>query len=452
MSALYIDVSQYNGKINWNMVDADGVFIRVAYRGYSAGVIKEDARAEENLKGATGAGIPVGLYFMSQAISESEATAEAIYCLEIAKRYKVSLPIVFDCEYSGEPNKKGRADHLTKQNRTSMIRRFCDEIISGGYKGGVYSSTSWYTGNLVHTQLKNRGYFIWCAQYNKECKLTVLPWELWQYTSKGKMNGIGTDVDLSKTPSGEKLPYGINPGCPNSFDIAPSNVQNTEDNKIIIRDEIMSISRSERGNARFYLEDGTPTNFRVYEFACKNGSNTVKVDGRLIKALQKIRDYFKAPVSITSAYRTEAYNQKVGGAKNSYHVKGMAADITVTGVPNRKVAQYASTFMNGVGLYDYTGGFVHVDVRGNKYFWQQDSKNTKYYTVAGFNQNPNVRPTLRYNDKGQYVKELQELFGIKADGFFGPKTEEAVRKYQKNHGLTPDGVVGSKTWSSLLKA
>ncbi len=449
MGAVYIDVSQYQNKIDWSRVEADGVFIRVAYRGYSAGVIKADARAEENLQGAEKAGIPIGLYFMSQAISESEAAAEALYCLDIAKKYKVVMPIVFDCEYSGEKNKKGRADSLTKQQRTNMIRRFCDTVKEGGFKAGVYSSTSWYTSNLIHAQLENKGYFIWCAQYNNECKLKVLDWHLWQYTSKGKVNGIGTYVDLSKTKDGRKLEEVFVLDNSNVPSEASQKASESSETKIYVTDEVMSLKRPETKNARFYIGD-RPTNFRPYEFACKNGADTIKVDGRLIKALQKIRDYFKAPVSITSAYRTEAYNQKVGGAKNSYHVRGMAADITVTGVPNRKVAQYASTFMSGVGLYDYTGGFVHVDVRGNKYFWQQDSKNSKYYTVAGFNQDPSIRPTLRYNDKGQYVKELQQLLDIKNDGIFKSKTEEAVRKYQKNHGLTVDGVVGSKTWSKLL--
>lgn len=447
METTYIDVSQYQNRIDWTKVKADGVFIRVAFRGYSAGVIKADSRAEENLKGATAAKIPVGLYFMSQAITESEAAAEALYCLDIAKKYKVELPIVFDCEYSGEKNKQGRADGLTKKQRTAMIVRFCDEIIKGGHKGGVYSSTSWYTGNLVYDQLKGKGYFIWCAQYNTECKLKVLPWELWQYTSKGRLDGITTYVDMSKTPDGKKLNF-LN--LPQNASGAPTTHESKSEDKIYVRDEIMTFSRKQDANARFYIGD-KPTNFKVYEFACKNGADTIKVDGRLIKALQQIREHFNAPVSITSAYRTAAYNTKVGGAKNSYHTKGQAADITVTGVSNREVAKYAATFMKGVGLYDYTGGFVHVDTRANKYFWQQDERNKGYYTVAGFNLDPKVRPTLRYNDTGEYVKELQRILGIKDDGIFKSKTEDAVRRYQKANGLTVDGVVGSKTWAMLLK-
>lgn len=373
----YIDVSQWNGVIDWGKVEADGVFIRVGYRGYSGGVIVADKTCEANLKGASQKGIPIGLYFMSQAISESEAAAEALYCLDICKRYKVTLPIVYDSEYSGEKHYQGRADNLTKIQRTNICNKFCETIAKGGHFPGVYSSTSWYTAHLIPANLMNRGYFIWCAQYNTECKLTALEWHLWQYSSKGRISGISGDVDLSKTRGGRKLEDVLKAIG------APTAKENTSDVKIYVEDKIMTLKRSETKNARFYIGE-KPTNFRPYEFACHNGADTIKVDGRLIKALQKIREHFGKPVSVTSGYRTEAYNKKIGGATNSYHVKGMAADITVTGVSNIEVAKYAATFLKGVGLYNYKGGFVHVDMREKKYFWKQDSKNSKYYGVSGF--------------------------------------------------------------------
>lgn len=125
------------------------------------------------------------------------------------------------------------------------------------------------------------------------------------------------------------------------------------------------------------------TNFKVSEFACHNGADTVKVDSSLVELLQKIRDHFGKPVHITSGYRTAAYNKSVGGATNSYHVKGQAADITVSDVSNKEVAKYAESIgCKGVGLYNYPGGFVHVDTRSTKYLWQQDSKNASYYQVS----------------------------------------------------------------------
>ena len=97
-----IDVSQYNGIISWDKVVADSVIIRAGYRGYSAGVIKQDAWLSENLAGVIRYNIPFGLYFMSQAINESEAEAEALFCLDLVKGMKLYLPIFYDCEYSGK--------------------------------------------------------------------------------------------------------------------------------------------------------------------------------------------------------------------------------------------------------------------------------------------------------------------------------------------------------------
>lgn len=108
-------------------------------------------------------------------------------------------------------------------------------------------------------------------------------------------------------------------------------------------------------------------NFKVKEFACKDGSDKVLVDTDLVSLLQKIRDKFKAPVKITSGYRTESHNRKVGGATNSYHKKGMACDIQVSGVHPVLVAMYAVELnAGGIGVYS---NFVHVDTRDKKSRW-----------------------------------------------------------------------------------
>lgn len=137
------------------------------------------------------------------------------------------------------------------------------------------------------------------------------------------------------------------------------------------------------------LIDGKVSNFKVREFACHDGSDSVLIDEKLVRILQKAREHFGKPLKITSAYRTTAYNAKVGGASSSYHTKGQAADITVEGVDNKELAKYfENQGMKGIGFYNYTGGFVHVDTRTSKYLWQQDSKNTKYYQVSTFGAAP----------------------------------------------------------------
>lgn len=119
-------------------------------------------------------------------------------------------------------------------------------------------------------------------------------------------------------------------------------------------------------------------NFKVKEFACKDGSNPVFLDTELVELLQKIRDHFNRSVTITSGYRTVDYNRKIGGASNSQHLYGRAADIQVKDTPPEFVAEYAETLLagrGGIGLYKKKAGrakgWVHIDVRKVKARWQQ---------------------------------------------------------------------------------
>lgn len=108
-------------------------------------------------------------------------------------------------------------------------------------------------------------------------------------------------------------------------------------------------------------------NFKVKEFACNDGSDTIYIDNQLVWYLQKIRDNYGKAVIINSAYRTSSYNKKVGGATNSYHIKGMAADIRINGVSPKTLAAYAKSIgIKGVGTYK---NFVHVDTRTYKSYW-----------------------------------------------------------------------------------
>lgn len=112
------------------------------------------------------------------------------------------------------------------------------------------------------------------------------------------------------------------------------------------------------------------TNFKVREFACKDGSDVIFISEGLVQVLQAIRLHFKKPVTINSGYRTPAYNKKVGGASYSQHLYGTAADIVVKGVEPRDVAAYAETILpntGGIGIY---GTFTHIDVRKVKSRWK----------------------------------------------------------------------------------
>ena len=111
------------------------------------------------------------------------------------------------------------------------------------------------------------------------------------------------------------------------------------------------------------------TNFKVREFACNDGTDPIFIDSELVSVLQKIRNHFDKPVTITSAYRTPPHNKKSGGTTYSQHLYGKAADIKISGVTPKKVADYAETLLpeGGIGIYNT---FTHIDVRSVKSRWQ----------------------------------------------------------------------------------
>jgi len=108
-------------------------------------------------------------------------------------------------------------------------------------------------------------------------------------------------------------------------------------------------------------------NFKLKEFQCKDGSQLVKIDSELLHKLQKLRDLIGKPIIINSGYRTPEHNKKVGGAKNSYHLQGKAADIKVNGISPSELVKYAEQVgFNGIGIYK---NFVHLDIRPVKTKW-----------------------------------------------------------------------------------
>ena len=140
----------------------------------------------------------------------------------------------------------------------------------------------------------------------------------------------------------------------------------------------MTVTYSKKASGNKKLSD----NFTVSEFACKDGSDKIIIDTALVELLQKIRNHFKSPVTITSGYRNAAYNKKVGGAPGSQHCLGTAADIVISGVTPLEIAQYAEHLLGtsgGIGLYK---NFTHVDVRKNRARW--DNTSGREISVSGF--------------------------------------------------------------------
>lgn len=197
-----IDVSKFQGKIDWGKVAADGVefaIIRVGYRGYGEnGTLAEDDTFDANMKGAADAGIKTGVYFYSQALNEEELMEEAQLVLRKIAPYEISGPVVFDVE---KASGNGRMNSLSVEERTRLTKLFCETIKEAGYKPMIYHNMEMALLMLDLKQLEE--YDKWFAYYKPEL---YYPYEysMWQYTDKGRVAGIEGDVDLniSFTPLG----------------------------------------------------------------------------------------------------------------------------------------------------------------------------------------------------------------------------------------------------------
>ena len=191
-----IDVSKHQGNIDWAKVAADGVefaFVRAGLRGYGTeGKLVEDDTFEQNVTGALQAGLKVGVYFYSQAITEEEVLEEANLVLEKVKPYNIQLPIVFDVEkVSGG---KGRANALSVEERTHLAALFCQTIQDAGYKPMIYHNMEMGTLMLDLGQLEQ--YDKWFAYYNDDMYYPYA-YKIWQYSEHGAVDGINEEVDLN---------------------------------------------------------------------------------------------------------------------------------------------------------------------------------------------------------------------------------------------------------------
>lgn len=193
-SSVGIDVSKWNKDIDWMKVKNAGVefaIIRAGYRGSTTGSLVVDPYFEQNIKGAAEAGVLTGVYFFTQAVNEVEAVEEASMVIELLKKYEIQYPVFIDTEGAGG---NGRADGLDVATRTAVCEAFCSTIANEGYKAGVYASRNWYNTRLEAERLEK--YYIWLAEYRSE-PLYEGSYQMWQYTSKGSIDGIEGNVDVN---------------------------------------------------------------------------------------------------------------------------------------------------------------------------------------------------------------------------------------------------------------
>lgn len=248
------------------------------------------------------------------------------------------------------------------------------------------------------------------------------------------------------------------------------------------KSEVKGMIEFEKGRS-----DKISKNFQYKEFDCHGQGccSTTIIDEKLVEYVQQIRDHFGKPVTITSPYRCEVHNRRVGGATKSYHMRGQAADIVVQGISSREVAKYAESIgILGIGLYETSkdGYFTHIDTRTTKSFWYGQSEQPR--TTFGGTPTTTVPSTptmstptpqpaepntyhkssskytvkllyLQKGDRGRDVQILQDLlkirgYNIETSGEFDTLTYNAVVDFQKKTKIGADGIVGSQTMEKLL--
>ena len=189
-----VDVSAYQGNIDWEMVKASGIdfaIIRLGYRGYESGKLVEDAKARQNLEGAAAAGLKVGAYFFSQALNTREVDEELEFMLEILGEQYLAMPLVLDWEI---PTSNARSARMDRRTLTDIQLHFCKKASDMGYQPMVYFN--WHQSENLYYLNELEDYPFWLALYQDRM---TYPWkvEMWQYTSTGRVPGIAGDVDIN---------------------------------------------------------------------------------------------------------------------------------------------------------------------------------------------------------------------------------------------------------------
>ena len=191
---LGIDVSYWQQNVNWQQVKDAGIefaMIRIGWRGSEKGVLAEDDFVHQNFQGASAAGLQVGGYFFSQAISVEEAIEEAEYALSIIEGYDVQMPIVYDWEYISWDSRTG---FVSKRTLTECTKAFCDTIRAAGYEPMIY-----FNENQSHKQMyleELTDYKFWLAKYDSVLEYPYAI-HMWQYTCEGSIPGIYGNVDIN---------------------------------------------------------------------------------------------------------------------------------------------------------------------------------------------------------------------------------------------------------------
>lgn len=196
ISHVGVDLSYHNKKVNWDELansPVEFVMLRCGYRGYTEGGLVTDEKFKEYAAKANEYGIPLGVYFFTQAIDEQEAIAEAEYVIKLIEDYDISYPVAIDTELVADEEARTVLADLSKEELTDICIAFCERIKEAGYYPMVYASENWFRRKLEVTRLM--AYDFWAPQFLDDNDF-LYDFTIWQYTETGNAPGVEGDCDL----------------------------------------------------------------------------------------------------------------------------------------------------------------------------------------------------------------------------------------------------------------
>ena len=197
LSHLGVDLSYHQPSVDWDQLKAsqvEFVMLRCGYRGYSEGGLIMDEKFREYASKCNEYGIPMGVYFFTQAVTVEEAVKEAEFVIDAIKDFDISYPVAFDTEYVSEETARTNLTEISDELRTDMIKAFCERVEEEGYYPMYYASENWVRRNMYFEELSD--YDLWAAMYMDENDF-LFDHTIWQYTCEGNVPGIDTQVDLN---------------------------------------------------------------------------------------------------------------------------------------------------------------------------------------------------------------------------------------------------------------
>lgn len=353
-----IDVSKYQGNIDFESVKKDGIGFVIIRAGYGREVSQKDTCFESNYANAKAACLPVGAYWYSYAESVEDAIKEANACLEVISGKQFEYPIYFDLEEQAQFAKG-------KEHCSTLVKAFCDTLEKAGYFAGLYISRSPLQTHITEEVAKR--YSLWVAEYASKCNYDGA-YDMWQHSSKGSVDGIQGNVDLDWCY--KDFPTIIKNGGFNGFSAA---------------------SKSESSTVKtFTFTDKTQLtqHFNVSEFRCKcgDGHNTL-LDVALVDMLERLFSALNcSKIIVNSGYRCSTHDKNAGGNGAGQHTKGKAADIVCYDQSGAKISSKivtcAAQDLRFTGIARVNDTATHLDNRiGSKWYGDETISSSKNITT-----------------------------------------------------------------------